>query len=310
MIAAVNDPEARARAVSALRSSEVWAATWPTDPATLRTLTNSNGVTALAVFSDEAQLQEASMRYGWLGIDGRVPRKRLHMSECVRFAKQHHAQLVVVDIASEHALELDEGEMELVSALPSHRPPSYQGLSPVLSSRPPPPSGSTRPGAASGRPPADSRIPASRTDVAPVTKSSHPPAGPSIKPTKVVPDNAEDPQSLAATFGAVAHTGVLLGLVERPSEDLYDSLSGVLRDYLEVEWGCLLQQVREDGTTVPSIAVRVDPSFRKNVDEIVQKLEQAASALGTPYAVVLLETPEEMKNARQRGRPFYPWRKK
>ena len=44
----------------------------PTDPATLRTLTNSNGSTALAVFSDEAQLQEASMRYGWLGIDGRV----------------------------------------------------------------------------------------------------------------------------------------------------------------------------------------------------------------------------------------------
>src|SRR5688572_23743207 len=131
----------RATAVTALRGAEMWAATWPTDPATLRTLTNSNGITALAVFTDERQLEDAALRYAWLGVDGRVPSKKLHISEAIRFARQNRAQLVVVDIAADHALELDEGEMELVSAPPSGRPPSYTGMTTVRtqSNRPPPP---------------------------------------------------------------------------------------------------------------------------------------------------------------------------
>src|SRR4051812_7378493 len=102
MMAAARDPAQRSKAVTSLRGCEVWAATWPTDPATLRTLTNSDGVTALAVFSSERQLEDAAARYAWLGVDGRVPSRRLHISEAMRSAKLLHAHVVVVDIAADH----------------------------------------------------------------------------------------------------------------------------------------------------------------------------------------------------------------
>lgn len=293
LIAAANDPSERASAVHALRGASVWAATWPTDPATLRTLTNSNGVTALAVFSDEAELEEAAIRYAWLGVDGHVPSKHLHISEIVRFAKQHRAQLLVIDIAAEHALELDEGDMELLSANPSTRPPAYQSMAPNTSSRPP--------AGASHRPPSQQKLSS--------VPSTRPPSHSALRPSSVIPEDPNKPATgVSATFGA--STGNLLGIPHGPTDALYDSLSHVLRDYPEVEWGCLLQHTRGTGEPAPCIAMRIDPSFRKNVNEISVKLREASIAHGEAYDVLVLDSPEQMKNARQHGRPFYPWRKK
>ncbi len=293
LIAAANDSSERATAVHALRGSSVWAATWPTDPATLRTLTNSNGVTALAVFSDEDELEEAAIRYAWLGVDGHVPSKHLHMSEVVRFAKQHRAQLLVIDIAADHALELDEGDMELLSSLPSTRPPSYQGMAAVNPSRPPT--------SLSNRPPSQQKLNA--------VPSTRPPSQSALKPTSVIPEDPNKPASgVSATFGAA--TGNVQGLPGGPSDALFDALAHVLRDYPEVEWGCLLRHTRGTGEPAPCIAIRIDPSFRKNVNEISVKLREASIAHGEAYDVLMLDAPDQMKHARQNGRPFYPWRKK
>ncbi len=313
LISALKDPSARAAAVHSLRDATVWAATWPTDPATLRTLTNSNGITALAVFSDEKELEEAAIRYAWLGVDGRVPSAHLHISEVVRFAKQYRAQLVVLDIAADHALELDEGEMELVSALPSVRPPSQQGLSAAaMSSRPPAtmankPPGSAAPGsAAPGSAAPSNRAPSQpKVDSAPSTRTSG--HGP-LKPSSVFPRDANKPSTLNVTVGAVA--GALLGLPEGPDDAMYDAWSHVLRDYPEVEWACALQHTRGNGESAPCVALRIDPAFRKNVNEISLKLRDVSISRGAPYDVVALDAPEQIKQARQAGRPFYPWRKK
>ncbi len=273
----------------------MWAATWPTDPATLRTLTNSNGVTALAVFSDEAELEEAAIRYAWLGVDGHVPSKFLHISEVVRFAKQHRAQLLVVDIAADHALELDEGDMELLSALPSTRPPAHRSAGSVNPSR------ASNGGDPSTRPPSAQKLSS--------IPSTRPPPHSALKPSSVIPEDPNQPATgVSATFGAT--TGNLLGIPHGPTDALYDALSHVLRDYPEVEWGCLLQHTRGTGEPAPCIAMRIDASFRKNVNEISVKLREASIAHGEAYDVLVLDAPEQMKHARQAGRPFYPWRKK
>jgi hypothetical protein len=336
LVAASKDSAERAAAVAALRGADVWAATWPTDPATLRTLTNSNGVTALAVFTDDKQLEEAAIRYGWLGLDGKVPAKRLHITDALRFARQHRAQLVVVDIAAEHSLEIDEGEMELVAATPSTRPPSYVGMPPVRTSRPP---AEITSGSQSGLPPVKAPPPArvpSESALPAAVLSSRPPSGSPVsgqhsaqasmkpmtgqptsvkpmtgQPTSVKPmtgQPASEAESVSATFGA-SNTATLLGLPDAPSEDMYDALTGVLREYPEVEWACLVRATRGPGEAVPSVAVRVDPAFRKNLNEISVRLREASIAQGVAFDVLLLDTPEQMKTARQSGRPFYPWRK-
>jgi hypothetical protein len=290
LMAAARDGQRRATAVTALRGAEVWAATWPTDPATLRTLTSSSGITALAVFTDERQLEDAALRYAWLGVDGKVPSKKLHISEAIRFARQNRAQVVVVDIAADHALELDEGEMELVSALPSARPPSYTGIGSVRtqSSRPPPPTAdevervSTRPS------PSQSGVSSA------------------LKPVSVRPDPEKN--AVSATFGA-STTSTMRALEEPPDENLLDALASVLKDYPEVEWASFVQAGRGGSEPVPSVAVRVEPQFRKNLNEISVKLREAGIALGSAVDVLLLDTPEQMKQARSLGKPFYPWRK-
>jgi hypothetical protein len=272
----------------------------------LRTLTNSNGVTALAVFSDEAELEEAAIRYAWLGVDGHVPSKHLHISEVVRFAKQHRAQLLVVDIAADHALELDEGDMELLSAPPSTRPPSYLGLAQISASQPP------MAGNMSTRPPSQQRlssIPSTRTPSHSALPPTRTPSYSTLKPSSGIREDLNKPANgVSATFGDT--TGSLVGLAQGPSEALYDALAHVLRDYPEVEWACLLQHTRGTGEPAPSIALRIEPSFRKNVNEISVKLRESSIDHGEAYDVLVLDAPDQIKHARQHGRPLYPWRKK
>jgi hypothetical protein len=294
LVAALRDPAQRARAVLALRGAELWAATWPNDPTFLRTLTSSDRVTALPLFSDERELDEASVRYGWLGVDGKVERRLVHISEAVRAARQLRAQLLVLDIASEHALELDEGDMELLSAAPSARPASSGNMQKVRSTVPPADEGSEVK-RATGRPAPDQASPSS---------SGHYSA---LRPTSVTENKVE--HGVSATFGANP-TATMLALEAAPSEEMLDDLSALLRNYPEVEWACLVTAARADHGQTPSAALRIEPAFRKNLVEIGDKIRETSAQHGGRYDVLMLDTPEQMKQARHIGLPFYPWRKK
>jgi hypothetical protein len=300
LVAAARDSRERARAVGALRGAEVYATTWPADPTTLRTLLNSAGVRALALFTDERQLEEAALRFGWLGVDGAVPMRRLHISEAIRFARQQRVELVIVDITSEHMLELDAGEMELMSAPPSTRPPSYAGLAPVVTARRQSDApadvkrASTRPPTADGREERSSAVSSS-----------------GLSPTAVNVDVAH--HAVSATFG-LAQTATMTALASTPDDDLVDALASVLRDYPEVEWACLVGEVDNDAPGAVHVAVRIDAAFRKHLGEISVKLRAVSASSGAgggaPCDVLVLDTPEQMKRARAIGVPFYPWKKR
>jgi hypothetical protein len=299
LVAAARDAGQRARAVGALRGAEMFASTWPADPTALRTLLNSAGVRALALFTDERQLEAAAHRFAWLGVDGTVPQRRLHISEAIRFARQQRVSLLIVDISSDHMLELDEGEMELMSAPPSTRPPSYVGLAPVVSTSRPPDAAadvkrvSTRPAPLSiGDEPREERI-------SNIPVSGHVPSAINVDVER---------HAVSATF-SVAHTATMTALAAAPGDDTIDALAAVLRDYPEVEWACLVGEADEDRESV-HVALRIDAAFRKHLGEISVKLRAASAAQGAPCDVLILDTPEQMKRARAIGLPFYPWRKR
>jgi hypothetical protein len=294
LVAALRDPAQRSRAVVALRGAELWAATWPSDPSFLRTLTTSSRVTGLPLFSDERELNEAAMRYGWLGVDGQVQGKLVHISEAVRAARQLQAQVLVIDAASEHAFELDDGDMELLSAAPSARPAAGSEFpqSRNFRSTPPPPDGGAEVKRSTGR--------------VPVQNSAGSGHYSPLRPTSVTTDSE---QGVSATFGATP-TATMLALEEPPSDGMLEELTGVLRSYPEVEWACLVTSSRTDSGEKPSAALRIEPAFRKNLIEITEKIRETSQQHGKPYDVLMLDTPEQMKQARHIGVPFYPWRKK
>lgn len=294
LVAALRDPAQRARAVVSLRGAELWAATWPNDPSFLRTLTSSDRVTALPLFSDERELDDASTRYGWLGVDGQVQRRLVHISEAVRAARQLRAHVLVIDPASEHAFELDDGDMELIASAPSTRPPTGSEFprTKKLRSTPPPPHDGAEVQRATGRPPGQDG-----------GGSGH--YSP-LRPTSVTADHE---QGLSATFGATP-TATMLALDEAPPDEMLEELTGVLRNYPEVEWACLVTAARADHGPKPSAALRIEPAFRKNLVEITDKIRELSQQHGKLYDVLMLDTPEQMKQARNIGLPFYPWRKK
>lgn len=291
LVAATHNPDQRAHAVTALRGSEVYASTWPTEPGTLRTLLNSSGVRALALFTDMRQLEEAALRYGWLGADGQVPARRIHLSEAIRFARQSRVALVIVDIASDHALELDQGEMELVAAPPSTRPPSYEGLAKVTAT---PLHGAAEVKRASSRPPPANDNQA-RVSVGP------------LAPAAVNVDAVH--HSVSARF-AMATTSTMAALSFSPSDELIAALCQVLRDYCEVEWACLVADADRTTERTLGVALAISRDFRKHLPEISMNLRKAASEQGASIEVLVLDTNEQMKQARKLGQPFYPWRKR
>jgi len=264
----------------------------------LRTLTNSAGITALCVFSSERQLEDAAARYAWLDLNGQVPSRIVQLAEAIRYAKRVGATLLVVDIAADHALEIDQGEMELLSTLPSGRQPTFQGMAPVISRSRPPPEGSEVK-RVSTRPPAPGLGRESYSMPAEPKRSA-------LRPSSVTPD--PDQSSVSATFGAPV-TATMEALNEPVDDALLDAFTELLREYPEVEWACVVQAERGQGRPNPSVALRVEPAFRKHLPEISAKIWDVGGEHGRPFEVVVLDSPEQMRQARTVGVPFYPWRK-
>jgi hypothetical protein len=286
----------RPKALSALRGAELWVATFPLDPASLRSLTYSSGLKVLPVFSSERQLEDAAARYGWLGPDGAVPAQRITMSDAIRHAKSLRARMVVVDVAADHAIDLDEGELELLSTA-SGRVPSYEGLSVVSRSRPPETGRMLK--RVSTRPP-----PREGTTLQPIPDEIS--AVSALRPSSITPD--PDAQTISATFGA-PNTATMSALATAASDDLLDTFTALLREYPEVEWACVVEADRGNGRPSPSVALRIEPAFRRHLAEISEKLQSAAAEHGESYEVLVIDTPDQVRQARTMGVPFFPWRK-
>jgi hypothetical protein len=295
LMAASHNQGGRARAISVLRGSEVYAATWPMDATSLRTLLNSSGLQALALFTDERQLEEAAVRFGWLNVDGTVPTRRLNVAEAIRFARQRKVSLVVIDITADHALELDDGDLELVAAPASGRPPSVRSLAPVMSAALHGSAG-TEVNRVSTRPP-------------PVADETRPKAN-SLSSSGLRPSSVNvdlEHHAVSATFGA-ARTATMTALTTAPTDALIVAFTQVLRGYCEVEWACLVGEAER--AEALSVVLRIEPALRTHMAEISAKLRRAAAEQNASCDVLVLDTADQIKRARIIGLPFYPWRKR
>jgi hypothetical protein len=119
----------------------------------------------------------------------------------------------------------------------------------------------------------------------------------------------ESKQALAAAQPPEASAPEAFGVSSReaPLDDaLLDAISDLLRKYPEVEWACEL----EDGTAVPVIGVRIDPSFQTRAGEVRGGIMAVAQKRGVELSVLLLNDAQLVKDARANGSAFFPWRKR
>jgi hypothetical protein len=98
--------------------------------------------------------------------------------------------------------------------------------------------------------------------------------------------------------------------LEAPEVSLDDAvlsaMADELRKYPEVEWACELS----DGSELMVIGVRVDPSYTARASEIETKVGRAGRGKGGRLQMLLLLEAAVTKNARAKGRMFFPWKKK
>jgi hypothetical protein len=103
---------------------------------------------------------------------------------------------------------------------------------------------------------------------------------------------------------------VNLEALEAPDAALDDAVLGAmadeLRKYPEVEWACELS----DGSELMVVGVRIEPSYTARASEIETKVGRAGRGKGGRIQVVPLIEPAITKNARAKGRMFFPWKKK
>jgi hypothetical protein len=157
----------------------------------------------------------------------------------------------------------------------------------------PPPSAATQPGG-------------SVLSVNPLPDLFEPPANSQNALTEPPPPSAarglirDDEPTLAERTGNARGLGISrAGL----SDTMLQGLCGGLRGFPEVEWACVLS----DGSEIPLIGVRVDPSFLNRVADITDAIMDVADKYSAQLQVLLLNNQELVKNARRFGKTFYPW---
>ena len=116
-------------------------------------------------------------------------------------------------------------------------------------------------------------------------------------------ESPEDSGAADAGEAAAEDEGAIANLLD---DDAFTRIGDSLRQYPEVEWAC--QIAAGEGLAV--IGVRVDPSFMTRAGEIAGAVEKAGKAGGDPVKVEMLTDPKAMREARNEGEVFFPWRKK
>jgi hypothetical protein len=110
----VEGAQSKVEALEALSLRPVWLATWEPRAEGFRTLINSDGEEALAVFSSKDKLEAASVQFGWTDDDGSVATHRAIGGDILRHAWTREYAFVVIDIGSDHSIEYERDELKSI----------------------------------------------------------------------------------------------------------------------------------------------------------------------------------------------------
>jgi hypothetical protein len=298
--------QAKVDALIALSQRTVWVVPWETAEG-YRTLVNSAGLAALPIFTSLAELTEACTRFGWLRPDGAAPQKEVGARAAFTYARDQSLGFVVVDIASDHSLEIPRDEVEpllqrggrdsagpfaatgrVESSLMAAVRKSEPAMQAVRAPTPPP--GSLR-----APTPTPGAIPAVRGVATPAAGLT----APSSLPAGALPPRSEPAFQVPGAVASILPSTRILPPPSTPEDALLDRLEAVLRGYPEVEWGC----VGMAGATA-AVGLRVDARMRKRIDALAD-----AIAKSTGLAIVTLDDPAHFKAAKAEAFVFYPWRR-
>jgi SseB protein N-terminal domain len=217
--------QARVDALVVLAQRNLYAATWPGPNQVARTLTNSDGETALPLFTGLDSLETTATRFGWRDPDGSIQFRELNAREALRHALARGVHYVVLDIGTEHSVEFARDELEPLLQLQHARAGSgpFAGtgesqaalLDAVRRSTKPPAGGymvepSTGPAAAIGGYVRPHRQTPKRPVSQPLTGTAKPP---SVKPPPVLSanDNRDSPLGLARGRTPIPHALPAIG---------------------------------------------------------------------------------------------------
>lgn len=104
--------QARVDALVVLSQRTLYAATWPGPNQIARTLTNSEGETALPLFTGIDSLETTATRFGWRDPDGSMQFRELGAREALRHALARGVHFVVLDIGTDYSVEFSRDELE------------------------------------------------------------------------------------------------------------------------------------------------------------------------------------------------------
>lgn len=113
--------QARVDALVVLAQRKLYAATWPGPNQVARTLTNSDGETALPLFTGLDALDATATRFGWRDPDGSLQFRELGAREALRHALARGVHFVVLDIGTDHSVEFSRDELEPLLQLQTGR---------------------------------------------------------------------------------------------------------------------------------------------------------------------------------------------
>lgn len=338
--------QARVDALVVLSQRTLYAATWPGPAQMARTLTNSDGETALPLFTGLDSLETTATRFGWREPDGSIQFRELGARDALRHALARGVHFVVLDIGTDHSVEFARDELEPLLELQTAGAagpfaatgePQAALLEAVRRSSKPPtseymPDPTTGSSAAIGGYVRPNRQTPKRPVSHPLTGGAKPP---SVKPPPVLSANDNSPLGLAR--GRTPMPGMAPVLTNRPparssregrrpAPPTRDDLRPVklleppkitLSDSLRLGISAALRAFPEvewacvvsDESPIPVIGLRVDPSFLNRVAEITDAILGASEKQGVELQVLLLNNAELVKTAQKLGQAFYPWRK-
>lgn len=325
---------AKVDALLALAQRTVFVVPWPKTEDGWRTLVSSGGESALPIFSDRSQLESAATRFGWLAPDGSAPTLEVGSRDTLRYARDRNLSYVVVDIAADHSIEISQAEIEPLLSPAARResagpfsgagkvsstlmravkatPTPMQAADGRIDKRTPPPG--SLPAGSLGSTGLDKLTPAPGTLQAVGLDKRTPPPGsvPAVPTALPAPPPGQTPRSSGAVKAlpvaegpplAVLPTtriGAAIGAIE---DAVLDRLDAVLRDYPEVEFGCI------GGLSGKNVlGLRVDARMRKRIEALAAALGAVAPA---GLEVVLLDDADHFRAARAESLVFFPWRRR
>ncbi len=287
--------QAKVDALIALMQRTVYVVPWGGGVDGFRTLVNSDGVAALPIFTDLAELSTAATRYGWLGEDGKPAHTEVGARQALHYARTQNVAFVVVDIAAEHGLEVSREEIEPLLTPAARRESSgpFAGAGRISSTL-------MRAVRSTSATPAPGSIAAASPSSSGAIRAPTPPPG--SMPDASRSSIAHARPAAITTDAAIVPSTRLAALAAPASDELLDALDAVLREYPEVEWASLGQL-----SSGMAIGVRIDGKMRARLPEIASRL---SDAVGTSVPIVTLDVAADVRAARVDALAFYPWRRK